>query len=447
MSDKELTMFFGGLKCKYFLFNVKKVYCTTKLMFMKYLKYLQFVIIYYCLFGCSSDNSENQVQTIKAPTIEWQKTLEGNVPHSAEWILQTSDGGYILAANSNSNGLGNTSCWVIKLNSIGEVSWKKSYGSSYAEDMTCFEQTSDGGYIFGGYKPSEIGNTSWIVKVTSDGTVEWDKQIEFGEIVNCIRESPDHGYILATESDKGDLKDTDIVKLNSSGVVQWQKYYAASRNNIIYSLKVTNDGGFVFAGIADLDEFNLGTLNIRGDYDYWVLKADAQGEIQWQKSFGGSAADYARSISQSNDGGYIVAGLTRSNDFSVFPNPGGNSIWVLKLDSNGGVQWEKCYGNEGSEYASSIEQTIDGGFILAGKATSINEDEDGTFYSDDALIIKLNNNGDIQWQKTIGGKSNEEVNCIQQTLDHGFIFTGYDSSNSNGNNFWVVKLSEAIIEN
>ncbi len=155
----------------------------------------------------------------------------------------------------------------------------------------------------------------------------------------------------------------------------------------------------------------------------------AQPSIQWQKSFGGSEYDETKTIQQTNDGGYIMAGNTASTKGDVFNNHGGWDFWIVKLDSTGFIQWKKTYGGINHEYPYGIQQTNDGGYIVAGFAESNNGNVSGNHGDKDAWVLKLSSTGTIQWKKCYGGTLWEEAHAIRQTTDGGYIFAGLAQSN------------------
>jgi predicted secreted protein len=201
----------------------------------------------------------------------------------------------------------------------------------------------------------------------------------------------------------------------------WARTYGGGGADNASSIQQTTDSGFVVAG--NTQSFGAGS------YDFWVLKLNASGNVQWQKTYGGATTtEIANSIQQTTDGGFAVAGRT-------FPSPaGGNDFWVLKLDASGNVQWQKTYGDALSEIANSIRQTTDGGFVVAGYTDSF-----GAGLSD-FWVLKLDASGNVTWQKTYGGASGENADSIQQTADGGFVVAGTTQSFGASGDFWVLKL-------
>jgi predicted secreted protein len=190
------------------------------------------------------------------------------------------------------------------------------------------------------------------------------------------------------------------LKLSSNGEIEWQKTYGGSWDDV-RSFQQTIDGGYIVAGWT-------GSFGAGGD-DIWILKLSSTGDIEWQKTYGGSEYDRALSVQQTSDGGYIIAGKTDS-----FGAEGGDT-WVLKLSSAGEIEWQKTFGGSSDDYASSIQETSDGGYIIAGKTDSFGAG------GDDTWVLKLSSAGEIEWQKTYGGSSDDYASSIQETSDGGYM--------------------------
>ncbi len=232
-------------------------------------------------------------------------------------------------------------------------------------------------------------------------------------------------------------------------LIEWQKSLGGTGGDFASSIQQTSDGGYIVAGYSGSNDGDV-TGN-HGNTDYWIVKLDNTGAIQWQKSLGGTSNDFASSIQQTSDGGYIVAGYNGSNNGDITGNHGGGTdSWVVKLDSTGTIQWQKSLGGTSLDYASSIQQTNDGGYIIAGESSSDNGDVTVNHGGLDFWVVKLDTVGIIQWQKSLGGTSDDGAYSIQQTSDEGYIVAGYSGSNDGdvtghhgGSDFdyWVVKLS------
>ncbi|UCH15292.1 MAG: hypothetical protein JSV22_04830, partial [Bacteroidales bacterium] len=229
-------------------------------------------------------------------------------------------------------------------------------------------------------------------------------------------------------------------------LIEWQKSLGGSCGDEAHSIKQTSDGGYIVAGLSCSNNGDVSENN--GNYDYWIVKLTSTGEIEWQKSHGGNEAEWAYSIQQTSDGGYIVAGVSQSNDGDVSGNHGTYDYWIVKLTSIGVLDWQKSLGGSDEDMAYSIQQTSDGGYIVAGRSESSDGDVSGNHGSSDFWIVKLNPSGEIDWQRTLGGSGDDYANSIQQTTDGGYIVAGGSNSNDgdvSGNHgygdYWVVKLT------
>jgi uncharacterized delta-60 repeat protein len=351
------------------------------------------------------------------PENTWAKTYGGSGVESVDSrssIQQTSDGGYIVGVYSGSFGPGGSDLWVLKLNSDGSVAWQKTYGGSSTDDTHSIQQTSDGGYIVGGRTYSfgaGVGDI-WLLKLNSDGSVAWQKTYggpDF-EYAHSIQQTSDGGYIALgnTYSFGAGFADIWVLKLNSDGSVAWQKTYGGSKGDYASSIQQTSDGGYILLGAT----YSFGA----GDGDLWVLKLNSDGSVAWQKTYGGSDAEWGSSIQQTLDGGYILLGETYS--FGA----GGSDLWVLKLDSDGSVAWQKTYGGSDEDSGSSIQQASDGGYIVAGETLSFGAG------AGDLWVLKLNPDGSVAWQRTYGGSEEDWGSSIQQTSDGGYIVAAVSDS-------------------
>ena len=263
-----------------------------------------------------------------------------------------------------------------------------------------------------------------------------------------------------------------IASAQSAPEIEWQKVLGVSGADSPFSIQQTSDGGFIVAGKKGLRSYHnsLGGSYDNTRYDLLVVKYDESGNQKWQQCLGGSNHDYADSIQQTSDGGYIVAGLTSSNDGDVTGHHGDydydpdrsnintTDYWIIRLNSVGGIEWKKCLGGLGNDEASSIQQTSDGGYIVAGDTGSNDGDVTGNHGMSDYWVVKLNSVGGIEWQKSLGGSDYDKASSIQQTSDGGYIVAGYTESHngdvtgqhghynlpdiySNTSDYWIIKLN------
>jgi hypothetical protein len=397
-----------------------------------------------------------------APSILWQKSLGGSNSEFMDYFgtrqTQTSDGGYILIGSSTSNdgdvsgNHGNEDYWIVKLNANRNIIWQKSLGGSGRDVPYGVQQTSDGGYIVAGNSNSIDGDVTgnhgledfWVVKLNSSGSITWQKSLggSKGDAGFDIQQTSDGGYIVAgnSESIDGDVSgnhgliDMWVVKLNVSGSITWQKSFGGSNNDFASSIQQTSDGGYIVFGESYSNDGDVSGNH--GDVDYWVVKLNSGGIITWQKSLGGSNPDWGAAIQQTNDGGYIVAGNSQSSNGDVSINYGNEDFWIVKLNSSGSITWQKSLGGSALDAPYSIKQTIDGGYIILGYTGSFNGDVSGNHGGPDAWIVKLNSSGNMTWQKCLGGSYFDYGIGIQQLSNGAYIVAGTSSSNDwdvNGN--------------
>ncbi len=422
------------------------------------------------------------------PCIEWQKTIGGNSTEEFSDIHQTIDGGYILGGHSDSgisgdkteSSQGGLDYWVVKLDPAGNIQWQNTIGGSNNDQLTSIQQTSDGGYILGGYSGSGIsgdktessqgGLDYWVVKLDPIGNIEWQNTIGGGgnDILNSTQQSTDGGYILGgysfsdlggdkTENNKGN-SDYWVVKLDALGNIVWQNTIGGNKGDILNSIQLTTDGGYIVGGTSSSDFSSDKAENSLGFADYWVVKLDALGNIEWENTIGGSGGDGLYSLQQTTDGGYILGGESVS-DISgdkTENSQGLGDYWIVKLNTNGGIQWQNTIGGNNVDQLFSIQESTDGGYLLGGTSFSgmsgdKTENSRGQY---DYWIVKLDAIGNIRWQKTIGGSNDDLLFAVDQTIDEKILLGGWSSSDISGDkienskgfgDYWVLMLSPYLV--
>jgi len=250
-----------------------------------------------------------------------------------------------------------------------------------------------------------------------------------------------------SESEKNTEQGANLDGQKAPGI-DWIKNIGGTHADLIRSIQQTIDGGYIAVGDSNSNDGDIAKNN--GNSDIWIAKLDGKGEISWNRSMGGNLNDYAYSVQQTSEGGYILAGYTHSNNGDVSGNHGGADAWIVKLNSSGTVSWRKCLGGNGDDYAYSIRQTSDGGYIVAGSSYSNSGAVTGNHGEGDAWVTKLDSSGSISWSKSLGGNGDDYVKGIQQTSDGGYIAAGSSYSNSDdvtGNHgkydVWVFKIDSS----
>ncbi len=439
------------------------------------------------------------------PSLQWQQSFGGTNGDILYSLEQTSDGGYLLGGYSLSGTNGNKTSvnfgtaglngdfWVVRLDASGNKLWDKTYGGTNDEPLFCLRATADGGFVLGGSSNSGIsGNKSarrfgsrdfWVVKIDANGGKTWDAS--FGatgdDILFSLQQTSDGGYILGGYSESGiggnktspnygtagEDADFWVVRLDANGTNLWDRTYGGSGDDRLASLQEVAGGGFILAGSSSspastnspVDGTKTGTNY--GGYDYWIVRLDAAGNQLWDKSYGGSADDGALNVQirQTTDGGFIVGGESFSgvSGNKTSASFGSSDYWVLRLDANGDKVWDRSYGGTFNEALTALAQTADGGFMLGGLSDSgVSGNKSSTNYGfSDCWLVRVNASGDKLWDQTYGGASQDgKLNVsLQPTSDGGWLLGGDSesgvsgiktSASFGGADYWVLKLNAQV---
>jgi len=412
--------------------------------------------------------------------IEWEQTYGGSERDEINSTILTSDGGYLLGGWTESNdgdiqsgNHGGRDYWVVKINSTGTIEWEQTYGGSSYDDLRSTIPTSDGGYLLGGITDSNDGDIQsgnhggrdfWVVKINSTGTIEWEQTYGGSgpEVIGSIITTSDGGYLLGgfTESNDGDIqsgnhggRDYWVVKINSTGTIEWEQTYGGSSYDDLRSTIPTSDGGYLLGGYTYSNDGDIQSGN-NGQTDYWVVKINSTGTIEWEQTYGGSSSDQLFSTLLTSDGGYLLGGRTDSNDGDIQSgNQGDYDYWAVKINSTGTIEWEQTYGGSSSDQLFSTLLTSDGGYLLGGYTDSNDGDiQSGNQGESDYWVVKINSTGTIEWEQTYGGSERDEITSTIPTSDGGYLLGGYSSSNDGdiqsgnhgGYDYWVVKIGGTI---
>jgi hypothetical protein len=298
-------------------------------------------------------------------------------------------------------------------NSYG-YKWEKTFGGRYSEYGYSVQQTLDGDFIIAGSTASygAGGADVYLIKTDGSGNLVWENTFGGGDddIGYSVQQTIDGGYIIAghTESFGAGSSDVYLIKTDANGDELWSNIFGGTADDKGRSVQQTTDGGFIIAGYTN----SFGA----GGGDIYLIKTDASGDLVWEKTFGGSGFDGAKSVQQTTDGGYIIAGYT--NSFGA----GGGDVYLIKTDGSGKKVWEKTFGGNFHDDGSSVQQTADGGYVIAANTQSFGAG--GT----DVYLIKTDGSGKKVWEKTFGGLLKDIGDSVQQTTDGGYIIAGFKSS-------------------
>ena len=353
--------------------------------------------------------------------------LQGSNHDEGLSVKQTTDGGYIITGKTTSYGngfpFGEFDVYLIKTDENGDSLWAETFGGTEHDEGRSVQQTTDGGYIMAGQTTVPLGSNggyssaSYLIKTYPNGSLNWEYSFE-GSGSNSVQQTADEGYIMAGSKYGNNGYHMSLIKTDSNGVEDWIHTYGTGGYDDAYSVKQTTDGGYIITGVKKQGS---------NDEDIYLIKTDMNGSEQWFQQFGGFYSDEGFSVEQTDDGGYIIAGYHTSS-WGASKN-----IYVIKTHSNGSQDWAKEFGGANNDFGYCIQQTDDGGYIIAGDTESYGSG------SRDGFLLKTNSYGDSLWQKNFGGTSFDRLRFVEQTTDGGYIITGTTMSFGNGYQVYVIK--------
>ncbi|HTW92597.1 MAG TPA: hypothetical protein VMH22_12940 [bacterium] len=360
--------------------------------------------------------------TIASAQTSWWRTYGGTSDDGGCEVRQTSDSGYIVAGYTTVPGSSGPDLYLIKTDASGQTQWTRTHHEKVYHYGASVQQTSDSGYIIAGY---EGYAAVYLVKTDASGDTLWTRtyggaQSDYGQ---SVQQTLDSGYMIAgyTESFGAGRYDAYLVKTNAFGDTLWTRTYGGEYVDEGRAAQQTSDGGYIIAGFTY--SFGAGTPDSANVY---LIKTNASGDTLWTRAYGGTNDDWGKSVQQTSDGGYIIAGWTTS--FGA----GGYDVYLIKTNASGDTLWTRTYGGTSNDVGNSVQQTSDGGYIIAGSTMSFGAGDE------DVYLIKTNALGDTLWTRTYGGTGGDEGGSVRQASDGGYIVTGRTWSFGAGN--WDVYL-------
>ena len=435
-----------------------------------------FIFLVLLMISCESESVGNAPEFLGE--IEWQKNLGGSGDDVARSVIETSDGGYAVIGYTNSidgdvsdKTLAENDFWVLKLNRDGEIEWQRTIGGSGDDKGRAIIETRDGGFAVTGPSMSADGDGSsnqgfhdhWLVKLDALGTIEWEQSFGFSghDHSHSLFQTTDGGYFIGgyldvtasegagneTISLKHGVGEFWAQKLDANGQLQWRRYFGGSNNDRIYKVLATHDDNYLLVGSSESDDFDIS--NTQGSYDVWLVKIDRQGNKLWERSYGGTGIDNGYGAVATIDGGYLIAGAAISDDGLISQPKGNSDAWLIKLDANGRVLWEKSYGGTGFDAAFDIAkaQQIATSYVVAGHTKSNDGDLTSNYGENDFWVFGIDQRGRLLFQKTLGGSGLDFAYGVAATADGKIVVVGetessdFDlKSNRGGKDLWIAKI-------
>jgi len=434
------------------------------------------------LFSCKTDETianDDQPSDEITFDIEWVKTYGGSGEEDANSISATPDGGYIVLGYTQSTDgditdktTSDSDVWVLKLTSEGAVSWSKTYGGSDDERGTRIFATTDGGYLLSAYTRSTDGDISenagfydyWMVKLDASGNLQWEKTFGYAgnDQAQSVIQTSDGGYLIVGFLDvtasggEGNIPFRNAglrhgvgefwaIKTDSQGNLQWSRYFGGTDNDRAYAVLETDNGDFIMVGNSESDDFDI--VNPRGSYDFWAVRITGEGELVWAKNYGGSGAEIAYDIVKSQDGNYFIIGDTRSNDQDVTNALGNADAWLIKIDNNGQLLWQKTYGGSQFDTGRAVAELNNRSIFVSGTSRSDDFHVGGNNGQSDFWMFATTPSGELFWEKNIGGTGLEFANDHLLTSNNNILIVGSSESsdfdvplNRGSKDVMIVKL-------
>jgi len=348
------------------------------------------------------------------------KSTGGLLNDIANYVTKTPDNGLLITGQTFSYGAGGSDIFVMKYNNTGNLEWFKTIGGSSYENAMETQVLANNSFILAGCSDSygDGIRNGIIIKMNLCGNVEWAKSISAirKDDINTVQETDDGGLFITGRTTSSNFGNYDvlILKLDSSGNLQWGKIIGGNGYDNANSAQQTSDQGYIIAGSTESNQI--------GNYDLLLIKLSKTGNTEWIKIIGGNGFENADSVKQCSDDGYIVSG------YSETYSSGGYDIVIIKVSQLGEIEWSKNFGGTGDEMDRSISQTQDNGFILGGYTKSyptLSENQN-------ALIVKITPKGDIEWTKVLSGSSNNSMHETIQLSKNNYVGVGYTESFGEG---------------
>ncbi|MDF9796525.1 hypothetical protein OKW21_001788 [Catalinimonas alkaloidigena] len=395
------------------------------------------------------------IATMPGLTALWEKKYDGRNTDELHKVVATSDGGYLLAGTYNYQlgyGRFESEYWIVRIDSKGNPLWDKIFNGNEYDDLKTAIATSDGGFLLGGTSESAAGGDKseankgpsdfWIIKIDQSGNKEWDKTFgsEGFDGFSSMAQATDGGYLIGgnssasasgdkSENNKGGI-DFWILKVDANGNKIWDKTFGGSDNDLMTCILTSSIGGYLLGGYSNSSASSDKTEDSKGDYDFWLVHIDANGNKLWDKTLGGSEDDRLTSIKSNQKGGYLLGGYSNSSASSdkTEDSKGDYDFWLVHIDQNGQTNWDKTLGGNSSDQLRDVLLTPEGEYLLGGSSkSSISGDKTGLNKGNtDFWVVKLDTHGNKIWDKSLGSEIYEYLSSLTKASDEGYILGGFN---------------------
>lgn len=402
-------------------------------------------------------------------TVSFTKVLGGSQVDTFQSVTATPDGGYAALGHTQSidgdivdNDSQINKIWLVKTDVNGDILWSRTYGGSEDDRGTKVITTTDGGFAILGYTESSDGDMTenagfydqWIAKLDNQGTIEWQKSYGFlgSDQANDVIQTTDGGFftsgfldVTASGGEGNDGAQEDTInnsttratlhgvgefwghKLDANGNLEWRRYFGGTSNDRSYAVVQAPDGGILMTGNSESNDFDISES--KGSYDFWAVRLNATGDLLWEKSLGGSQIEIAYAATNTPDGNYIIAGDTRSSDGDVTNFRGSADVWLVKINDQGDLIWQRTLGGSNFESSRAITQ-IPGGYAITGASRSADGQVTINNGQNDFWVATINENGELQKQQSFGGNNQDFGYGITATSQGAIIIAGDTESTS-----------------
>lgn len=449
------------------------------------MKKLSGLLVLFFFISCANETTVDKKNTFKAALV-WSKTYGGSLEENTNSVVTTSDGGMLILGHTTSNDgdivktYSLTDILLTKLDAEGNLIWTKTIGGSLNDYGMSIIATNDGNYAIAGYSASNDGDVPgnvgqhdfFISKITEQGNIIWSRNYGFSghDHGHKMIQTKDGGFFIAGFAEfsgiegSGGAQDNGAgheighknalhgsgeylgVKLDSNGEFVWYRYFGGTQNDRVNDIVEAEDGDILMVGYSESTDFDI--EHNKGSYDYWVVSLHSNGDLHWKENYGGSAIDQAFGITKTGNNSYLIVGRSNSSDGDV-KNPKGNfDAWVIHINDHGHLIWEKSFGGDSFDVATTIKKIANGNFVVVGNSRGTFEGKPNNGQND-FWLFEIDNkaNTKLYWQKTFGGLNIDLANDFFETSKRELIIVGESQSNSldvpsnnGGNDLWAIKL-------